>query len=115
MGKKIIRLTESDLERIVSRVITEQSEERKHIRAIQRFLNWKYPTLKLVVDGNTGSGSQTEKAIMKYQSDIKVLPTNGVWGIDTQEKMPPSDLKQLKKFMVDEGDIFDRFLDWLGF
>jgi hypothetical protein len=29
--------------------------------------------------------------------------------------MPPSDLKQLKKFMVDEGDIFDRFLDWLGF
>lgn len=115
MGKKIIRLTESDLKRIVTRVISEQSEERKHTRAIQKFLNWKYPTLKLVVDGKTGSGSLTEKAIMKYQNDIKVLPTDGVWGIDTQEKMPASDLKQLKKFIVEEGDIFDKFLDWLGF
>jgi hypothetical protein len=113
--KKVIRLTESDLHRIVTQVINEQSEERKHIRAIQRFLNWKYPTMKLVVDGKTGPNSQTEKAIMKYQGEIGVLPTDGVWGINTQEKMPKSDEKQLKKFMVEEGDIFDKFLDWLGF
>jgi len=115
MAKKIIRLTESDLEKIVKKVINEQSEERKHIRAIQKFLNWKYPTLKLVVDGKTGSGSNTEKAIMKYQRDIGVSPTDGVWGINTQEKMPKPDEKQLKKFMVEEGDIFDKFLDWIGF
>ncbi len=113
--KKVIRLTESDLHRIVTQVINEQSEERKHIRAIQRFLNWKYPTMKLVVDGKTGPNSQTEKAIMKYQGEIGVLPTDGVWGINTQEKMSKSDEKQLKKFMVEEGDIFDKFLDWLGF
>jgi hypothetical protein len=51
---------------------------------------------------------------MKYQGEIGVLPTDGVWNINTQEKMPKSDEKQLKKFMVEEGDIFDKFLDWLG-
>ena len=71
MGKKVIRLTESDLQKIVRRVISEQSEERKHTIAIQKFLNDKeVMNAKLVPDGKTGAGSQTEEAIMK----LNILP-----------------------------------------
>lgn len=112
--KKIIKLTESDLTKIVERVIKEQSEERSHIKAIQRFLNNKYPTLKLVVDGKTGPNSATEKGIMKYQAEIGVYPTDGVWGAMTQEKMPAQDEKMLKKFVAQEGDLFDKFIHWVG-
>lgn len=86
--KKVIKLTESDLEQIVRRVIKEQSEERKLIMAVQKFLNDKdVLNAKLVEDGKTGEGSQTEKAIMKLQQMLKVLPADGVWGEDTQEAL----------------------------
>lgn len=112
--KKIIKLTESDLNRIVFKVIQEQTEERNHIKAIQKFLNSKYPTFKLVIDGKTGRNSATEKAIMKYQSDIGVYPTDGVWGRITYDKMPQQDKKILKKFVAEEGDFFDKFMHWVG-
>jgi len=38
MAKKIIKLTESDLNRIVGKVIKEQSEERKHTIAVQEYI-----------------------------------------------------------------------------
>jgi hypothetical protein len=40
--KKIIRLTESDLTKIVKRVIKEQDEESKNMVAVQKFLNNRY-------------------------------------------------------------------------
>lgn len=111
--KKIIKITESDLNKIVKKVIQEQSEERKFIRAVQKFLNSKYPSLKLVVDGKTGLNSATEKAIMKYQSEIGVYPTDGVWGPMTYEKMPLKDKKTIEKFIAEEGDVIDRFINWI--
>jgi hypothetical protein len=112
--KKVVRLTESDLTRIVKKVISEQSEERKFMRALQKFLNVKFPQLKLVIDGRTGPNSQTEEAIKKYQISIGMNDVDGVWGSNTAEKMPPQDAKLLKKFVLQEGDILDKFLDWVG-
>lgn len=88
MSKKIIKLKESDLEKIVSRVIKEQSEERKFTMAIQKFLNDKrILNAKLQEDGRTGPNSQTESAIMKLQEILKVYPTDGVWGPDTEDAL----------------------------
>jgi hypothetical protein len=88
MGKKVIRLTESDLQKIVRTVISEQSEERKHTIAIQKFLNDKeVMNAKLVPDGKTGAGSQTEEAIMKLQDILGVIPTDGTWGEDTENAL----------------------------
>ena len=109
--KKVIRLTESDLTRIVKRVIKEQSEETNYIKGIQRFLNKKLK-LNLQVDGKTGPGSETEKAISKYQTMIEVFPADGVWGPQTMKKMPSNDRQELERMI---GGIFDRFLNWLGF
>ena len=112
--RKVVRLTESDLTRIVKKVISEQSEERKFMRALQKFLNVKFPQLKLVIDGRTGPNSQTEEAIKKYQISIGLKDVDGVWGPDTAEKMPSQDAKLLEKFVLDEGNIFDKFLHWMG-
>lgn len=112
MEKKVIRLTESDLTKIVKRVIKEQTEERKFISAIQKFLNTK--GAKLVVDGKTGRNSETANAIRKYQIKIGVYPADGVWGEITWNKMPENDRKLLKKIMAEEGGLIDRFLHWIG-
>ena len=87
MGK-VIRLTEADLTKIVKLVIQEQSEERKHTRAVQQFLNDKRVlNAKLVEDGKTGRKSETEKAIMKLQNMLGVIPTDGTWGKDTEDAL----------------------------
>lgn len=118
--KKVIRLTESDLTTLVKRVITEQSEERKFTMAIQKFLNSKKiygdNNKPLVVDGRTDNNmeSQTSQAIAKYQEMIRAN-VDGVWGENTGEKMPPNDVKMLKKIIYDQGDILDRFLNLIGF
>lgn len=111
--KKVIRLTESDLQRIVKRVINEQTEERDFIRGIQRFLNEKLK-LNLEVDGKTGPNSDTEKAIMKYQRLINCYPADGVWGPNTWEKMSAPDRKKLKDMIAEEGGLLDQFINWLG-
>lgn len=88
MSKKIIKLTESDLNRIVGKVIKEQTEERKHTIAVQKFLNDKrVMNAKLVPDGKTGPNSETEKAIQKLQGMLGVYPTDGVWGPDTENAL----------------------------
>ena len=91
-----------------------EDPHRQFIRGIQRFLNEKFPGLKLVVDGKTGSGSKTEAAIMKYQTVIGQIPTNGVWTQETWEKMSPKDQKRLKWFIADEGGLMDKFFNWIG-
>jgi hypothetical protein len=87
MGK-VIRLTETDLTKIVKRVMKEQSEERKHTMAVQKFLNDKrILNAKLVEDGKTGPNSETEKAIEKLQIILKVYPADGKWGEDTEDAL----------------------------
>ena len=87
MGK-VIRLTEADLTKIVKRVMKEQSEERKHTMAVQKFLNDKRVlNAKLVEDGKTGRNSETEKAITKLQEILGVIPTDGTWGEQTEDAL----------------------------
>jgi hypothetical protein len=111
--KKIVRLTEADLTKIVKRVIKEQTEEADFVKAIQRFLNEKLK-LNLAVDGKTGSGSKTADAIERYQTMIKVYPVDGVWGAGTWDKMPIPDRKRLKDLVAEEGGLIDKFLHWLN-
>ena len=113
MGKKIIRLTEDDLAKVIKKVITEQSEERNFTKAVQKFLN-KTMRAGLVEDGKTGPNSATEAAISKYQSKIGVYPSDGTWGENTWKKMPEQDRKLLKDLVAQEGGPVDRFLNWLG-
>ena len=114
MAKKIIRLTEQDLQKIVVKVIKEQSEERNFVRAIQRFLNEKLKlNPKLEVDGRTGPNSKTAAAIEKYQRLIGV-PEDGEWGEQTMNKMPLTDKKRFKKLMAEEGDLIDKFVHLIG-
>ena len=112
---KVIRLTEADLTKIVKLVIKEESEERKHTRAVQQFLNDKRVlNAKLVEDGKTGRNSATEAAISKYQSKIGVYPSDGTWGQNTWDKMPEQDRKLLKDLIAKEGGPIDRVLNWFG-
>jgi murein L,D-transpeptidase YcbB/YkuD len=102
--KKIIRLTESDLKRLIERVVKEQDEEMYNITvAIQKFLNNRYKNDKtfkpLTVDGKTGPNSQTELAIKKYQKE-KGLDTDGKIGHDTTAAMRKDGLNKFEsKFL----------------
>lgn len=112
MANRIVRLTESDLTRIVKKVISEQTEERNFIKGIQQFLNTK--GAKLMVDGKTGPNSNTERAISNYQEKIGVYPADGVWGPNTWGKMPEKDKSILKNMIAQEGGLIDKFLNWVG-
>jgi murein L,D-transpeptidase YcbB/YkuD len=102
--KKIIRLTESDLKRLIKRVVIEQDEEMYNITvAIQKFLNNRYKNDKtfkqLTVDGKTGDNSQTEMAIKKYQKE-KGLDTDGKIGRGTTGEMRKDGLDKFEsKFL----------------
>lgn len=116
MAKKIIKLTEQDLTKIVQKVINEQSLERDFVKGLQMFLNEKLKLIpKLEIDGKTGPGSNTEAAIEKYQSMIKVYPADGVWGEQTTNKMPDNDKKMLKYFVSKtSGSLVDKVLNLIG-
>jgi hypothetical protein len=119
MAKKIIKLNESDLMNIVKRVIKEQDENYKINMAIQCFLNKKGvkddsgQSLKL--DGSIGNlpNSKSAQAIAKYQSSIGV-DDDGVWGYETNTKMPPKDKMIYKQCISDHGDLFDKGLHLFG-
>lgn len=113
MGKKIIKLTESDLTKIVKSVISEQLLEREITQKIQAFLNKKM-NAGLELDGKTGRNSKTEGAISKYQSSIGVFPADGVWGPNTYSKMPEKDKLMLKNIVVEQGGVWDNFLKWFN-
>ncbi len=88
--KKYI-FTESQIKKIIDTQVNEQSPERSFVVRVQRFLNEIFKSDKtfkqLSLDGKTGPNSQTESAIMKLQSMVKVYPTDGVWGPETEESM----------------------------
>ena len=86
--------------------LNEQSEEAKYTLQVQRFLNKKGITdragQKLKEDGL--AGKSTEEAIAKYQQQLGVWPTDGVWGPDTVDAM--------RKKSPKDAELFD---DQLGF
>jgi hypothetical protein len=120
MAKKIIRLTENDLTKLVKRVISEQNLEREFVTAIQRFLTLKKITgddgQPLQLDGRTDNNlkSKTAQAISKYQRAIGCRRTDGVWGEETWSKMPPQDRQQLEDLVAEEGGPIDQFINWIG-
>lgn len=80
--KKIIKLTESDLRKIVSKVLLEQ-DERENIKSIQREL------IKRGYDvGRTGAdgvyGTNTKNAVMKFQRDNNIRQTGYVGSITSK-------------------------------
>ena len=120
MGQKIIKLTESDLTRIVKRVIKEQTEGYNYNRAIQCFLNKKGikddEGRALVIDGSIGNypKSKSAQAISNYQAKIGVYPADGVWGPDTMGKMANKDKEMFKQCVSDYGDILDKGAHFFG-
>lgn len=101
-------------------VIFEQSETYKLNMAIQCFLNKKGVKddagQALEMDGSIGTypKSKSAQAIVKYQTMIKVYPTDGVWGSDTIGKMPESDKKMYRECVAEHGDIIDKGLHFFG-
>lgn len=114
---KVIRLTESDLRRIVERVISEQGQPYQEInRAIQTFLNEKKITDRmgkpLAVDGSIGPNSRTQEAIEKYQQ--KIGASIGEWTTSTWDKMPELDKERLEDLIAKEGGAISQFLRWIS-
>ena len=111
--KKVIKLTENDLYRIVKRVINEQGEEKQANTIIQCFLNKKGVKddsgKALVVDGSIGRypNSKSAQAIYKYQGIIGV-EQDGVWGYDTSSKMPAADKKLYDACFSENSGIIDK-------
>jgi hypothetical protein len=101
-------------------VISEQTETYNRNMAIQCFLNKKGVKddagQSLKMDGSIGNypDSKSAQAIVKYQTMIKVYPTDGVWGPETMKKMPESDMKIYKDCVSEHGDLFDKGLHFFG-
>jgi hypothetical protein len=99
--------------------LNEGIEDYEHNMSIQCFLIKKNITddknQKIVKDGSIGRlpNSKSAQAIAKYQDKIKVTP-DGVWGEETMRKMPSGDKVIFKQCVSDEGDLFDKFVHWIG-
>jgi hypothetical protein len=108
--KKII-ITEEQIKQIVNNLLMEE-EDNNFIKTVQEFLN---TVLKLnpplIIDGLTGTGSKTEKAIMKYQQLIKVWPVDGIWGEDTMNKMPEKHKQYFEKIKQKNMSGFDKIIN----
>ncbi len=126
--KKYI-FTESQVKKIIDTQINrgnqlnEENIERDKIKAVQEFLNARFKSDKtfkpLAIDGKTGRNSATEEAIMKYQGIIGYYPTDGVWGPNTEAKMPPKEKEYLFKIYKDKYQNFldnaaDKISSWFG-
>ena len=113
---RILNLHESATKR---QYLSEQTELAKINKAIQCFLNKKGikddDGNKLDVDGSIGRlpNSKSAQAIRKYQSMIKVYPTDGVWGDDTASAMSDEDKKIMKNCVSEHGDLFDKIYNFL--
>jgi peptidoglycan hydrolase-like protein with peptidoglycan-binding domain len=118
--KKYI-FTESQIKRIIDNQVNEsvqlneQTDERDKLKSVQEFLNARLKNIPkfipLVIDGKTGHNSATESAIMMYQGMIGVYPTDGVWGPNTEAKMPSKEKQYLDKIYKDN---YEGPLDWIA-
>lgn len=97
-------------------IITEQTDEMNHKKAIQCFLNKKGITddkgEKLSVDGS--AGEKTTQAVSKYQSMIKIHPVDGIFGSKTSNKMPEEDKEMLKECISEHSDFIDKLIRFFG-
>ena len=106
-NKKVIKLTENDLYRIVKRVINEQASDLNRKKSIQCFLS-KKGLYKGEIDGLMGE--KTEIAVEQYQVNAKVYPSDGVWGPETEKKMNDADKKIFKACQDQYGDMMDKIV-----
>jgi peptidoglycan hydrolase-like protein with peptidoglycan-binding domain len=106
-NKKVIKLTENDLYRIVKRVINEQASDLNRKKSIQCFLS-KKGLYKGEIDGLMGE--KTEMAVEQYQVNAKVYPSDGVWGPETEKKMNDADKKIFKACQDQYGDMMDKIV-----
>ena len=106
-NKKVIKLTENDLYRIVKRVINEQASDLNRKKSIQCFLS-KKSLYKGEIDGLMGK--KTEIAVEQYQVNAKVYPSDGVWGPETEKKMNDADKKIFKACQDQYGDMMDKIV-----
>ena len=116
MAKRFI-ISEEEKNDIRSKygLVTEQNESPELKKGIQCFLNKKGhrddKNQPLKVDGNLGDS--TKQSLSKYQSKIGVT-ADGVWGPETQNRMPDSDVKIFKDCVSQEGSFIDKGLHFMG-
>lgn len=122
MNKKII-VSDSEKNSILemhkkyktNKVLSEQEGGTENKKAIQCFLNKKGVTDNqgdtLDVDGSIGNypNSKSAQAIFKYQEMIGAQ-TDGVWGEETINKMPPLDKKMYDECEKEYQGLIDKFL-----
>ena len=112
MAKKIIRLTEADLTRLVKRVIKEQNQmSGEEVFELQNALNDYFKMKKVMVNGklfqipvNAFWGKPTIEALKKFQTIEKINP-DGIPGPDTYRALHSLGLDQ---------DIIDKVIVWIG-
>lgn len=112
MTKKIVRLTEADLTKLVRRVIKEQNElSGQEVYELQMALNDYFKMKKVSVNGklyqipiNAKWEEKTINALKKFQSMEKINP-DGIPGPDTY--------KALHNLGLDQ-DIIDKAIAFIG-
>lgn len=118
--KKIV-LTENEKNRIRSLYetnkgnsfpISEQNTHSEEVIYIQKFLN-EHPKIKANLKTDGLAGSETEKAIEKYQMLLGVNPTDGIWGPQTQKMMPEKD-KMLLDDIKNRDTLMGKAKSFLG-
>jgi hypothetical protein len=116
-------LTESQYNKLMDRLISEQPEHYNYNMAIQCFLNKKGikddSGQPLKMDGSIGTypKSKSAQAILNYQQTLKKLDPkymDGTWGEMTMMAMPPQDMTIFKDCKSEHGDIFDKGMHFLG-
>lgn len=107
MAKKVIRLTESDLTRIVKRVIEEQNQmSGQEVFELQNALNdyFKMKGIKLRIPTDSKWGPTTVNALKEFQKREGIDP-DGIAGPDTYKALHKLGLNQ---------DIIDKAIAWIG-
>ena len=112
MAKKIIRLTESDLTKLVRRIIKEQNQlSSQEVFELQTALNDYFKMKKVGVNGKLFQipvddkwGPTTVNALKKFQKLEKINP-DGIPGPDTYNALHKLGLYQ---------DIIDKAVAWIS-
>lgn len=112
MVKKIIRLTEADITRLVKRVIKEQNQmSGQEVFELQTALNDYFKMKKVMVKGKLFQipddslwGTETVNALKMFQKAEKITD-DGIAG--------PATYKALHKLGLDQ-DVFDKLISWFG-
>ena len=107
MAKKVIRLTESDLTKIVRRVIQEQNQlSGEEVFELQTALNdyFKMKKINMRIPVDAKWGPTTIKALQEFQKREGIDP-DGIPGKDTYNALHKLGLNQ---------DIIDKAIAWIG-